>query len=291
VGGVTRASVTIVVVSHNRRPTLLPTLGRLSEEGCPIIVVDTGSTDGSAEEVRTTFPHVEVLRSPRNLGAAGRNLGVARASTPYVAFNDDDSWWAPGALERTADAFDRCPRLGLVAARVEVGPERALDPTALAMARSPIPPEPDLPGPSVLGFLACGAIVRRTAYMAVGGFCELLFFFGEETLLALDLAQAGWGLTYLDDVVAFHHPPPRQDGGGRRRMAIRNHLLGTWMRRPARRAVEATARAVASARRDPEARRGVLDALASLPHALRQRRVIDPALDNRLRLLEAVSGG
>ncbi|HEX2274316.1 MAG TPA: glycosyltransferase family 2 protein, partial [Acidimicrobiales bacterium] len=286
----TQPRVTAVVVSHNRRSTLLPTLAHLSEDGVPVIVVDNGSTDGTSEAVLESFPDVDVLRSERNLGAAGRNLGVARASTPYVAFNDDDSWWAPGALERAADLFDRSPRLGLLAARVEVGPERTVDPTSVAMANSPIPPEPDLPGPSVLGFLACGAVVRRSAYLDVGGFCELLFFFGEETVLALDLAQAGWGLAYVDDVVAYHHPPPRPDGGGRRHLAVRNHLLGTWMRRPARRAVQATVRAVRAARADPEARRGVFDALGSLPAALRQRRVIDADVDRRLQLLEVAGG-
>ena len=283
--------VTVVVVSHNRRQRLLATLGHLSGNGWPVVVVDNGSTDGTAEAVSVAFPDVEVVRSERNLGASGRNLGVERASTPYVAFSDDDSWWAPGALERAADSFDRCPRLALVAARVDVGPERTVDPTSMAMANSPILPEPDLPGPPILGFLACGVVVRRSAYLAVGGFCELIFFFGEETLLALDLAQAGWGLAYLDDVVAYHHPPPGTDTRRRRRLAARNELLATWMRRPARRAVEATARAVAKAKRDPDAARGVLDAVGSLPAALRQRRVIDPALDRRLRLLEVAGRG
>jgi GT2 family glycosyltransferase len=286
---VTDPRLTAVVVTHNRRSPLLSTLAHLRGDAVPVIVVDNGSTDGTAEAVAERFPEVEVVRSERNLGAAGRNLGVERASTPYVAFNDDDSWWAPGALHRAADLFDHFPRLGLIAARVEVGPERAVDPTSAAMAASPIPPQPDLPGPPVLGFLACGAVVRRSAYLAVGGFCELLFFFGEETVLALDLAQAGWGLAYVDDVVAYHHPPPRADGGGRRRLAVRNHLLGTWMRRPARRAVHATARAVAAAPRDAEVRRGVLDALGSLVEALRQRRVIDPELDHHLHLLEVAN--
>jgi GT2 family glycosyltransferase len=283
--------VTAVVVTHNRRSTLLPTLARLGEEAVPVVVVDNGSTDGTAEAVAERFPDVDVVRSERNLGAAGRNLGVERAPTPYVAFNDDDSWWAPGALPRAADLFDNFPRLGLIAGRVEVGAERALDPTSAAMAASPIPSASDLPGPPVLGFLACGAVVRRRAYVEVGGFCELLFFFGEETVLALDLAQAGWGLAYVDDVVAYHHPPPRAEGGGRRRLAVRNHLLGTWMRRPARRAVQATARAVAAAGGDVEARRGLFDALGALPDALRQRRVIDSQLDHHLQLLEVAGGG
>ena len=52
------------------------------------------------------------------------------------------------------------------------------------MRDSPLEREADLPGPSVLGFLACGTIVRREAYLQAGGFDPLLFFFGEEELLA-----------------------------------------------------------------------------------------------------------
>jgi hypothetical protein len=33
----------------------------------------------------------------------GRTLGVRAATTPYVAFSDDDSWWEPGALQSAAD--------------------------------------------------------------------------------------------------------------------------------------------------------------------------------------------
>ena len=285
--------VSVVVATRNRRSALLVALEHLTAEARvrPILVVDNGSTDGTADAVRAAFPDVEVLRSERNLGAAGRNWGVARAPTSYVAFSDDDSWWAPGALDRAVDAFERCPRLGLVAARVEIGPDRTVDPISVAMAASPIPPDPDLPGPPVLGFLACGTIVRRRAFLDASGFSELLFFFGEEELLAVDMAQAGWGLAYLDHVVAHHHPPPAGDPTGRRRLATRNHLLTTWMRRPAPSALAATGRVVVGARRDPAARRGVLAAVASLPPALRQRRVIDRGLNHHLRLLEAARGG
>ena len=36
-------------------------------------------------------------------GPAGRNLGAQHTGTPYIAFSDDDSWWAHGALNRAAD--------------------------------------------------------------------------------------------------------------------------------------------------------------------------------------------
>ncbi len=155
------------------------------------------------------------------------------------------------------------------------------------MATSPLPADPALPGRAVLGFLACGSVVRKTAYLEVGGFSDVLFFVGEERLLAIDMAQAGWGLSYLDEVVAHHYPHPRGDNRDRRRRATRNYLLSTWMRRRPRSALRASARTLASAPRDAAVRRGIGDALTALPAAVRRRRVIDANLDRRLGMLES----
>ncbi|MFF0250073.1 DUF2795 domain-containing protein [Streptosporangium sandarakinum] len=258
--------VTVVVATRNRRRDLERSLPR---HEAPVILVDNGSTDGTPAFVRERFPHVEVVEAGRNLGAPGRDLGVRLARTPYVAFADDDSWWAPGALARAADVLDAHPRLAVLAGRVLVGPEERPDPTCHGMAASPLPAEPDLPGPSVLGFLACGAVVRRDAHLAAGGFDDVVFFFGEEERLALDLAAAGWGLAYVDDVVAHHHPSPSRDPEGRRALAVRNAVLTAVMRRP----WPVVARAVLTAARGgPAGRRGLRDAARRLPRALARRR-------------------
>lgn len=133
--------------------------------------------------------------------ARRRNQGVAAARTPYVAFSDDDSWWSAGALRQAADTFDRSPRLAVLAARTLVGAHEHTDPIGEAMERSPLRRGPSAAGPGVLGFLACSAVVRRSAFLEVGGFCELLVVGGEERLLAYDLAAAGWetGLPQLPD--------------------------------------------------------------------------------------------
>jgi GT2 family glycosyltransferase len=274
-----------VIVTRNRRDELLTTVARLRETdaGAPIVVVDNGSTDGSPAAVRTRHGDVTVVELGRNLGGAGRTVGVRLASTPYVAFSDDDSWWAPGALARAVETFEAFPRLAVLAGRVLVGPDNRLDPTCVAMGDSPLPPEPDLPGPSVLGFVACGAVVRREAYLAVGGFHELLGVGGEEQLLAVDLARAGWGLAYVDAVVAHHHPSPVRDLPARRRQEAVNRLLVSWLRR---RPGVVVARTVAALFRDRESRRAVADVLAVLPAVLRDRRVIDDGLERRLRLIE-----
>lgn len=53
---------------------------------------------------------------------------------------------------------------------------------------------------------------------------------GEERLLALDLARAGWGLAYAEDVVAHHHPSPWRQPELRRRRMVRNDLWTAWAR-------------------------------------------------------------
>lgn len=279
---------TVVVMTRDRLGNVLSTLDRLERlpEKPQIVLVDNASQDGTADAVRARHPSVDVIALDRNLGAAARTVGVMRATTPYVAFSDDDSWWAPGALTTAAETFDRHPRLGLLAARVHVGPSQQLDPVCEAMRDSPLPTHDGAAGPSVLGFVACGAVVRREAYLAVGGFSDVLFFVGEEALLAQDLMAVGWQLAYVDDVVA-HHDPHSAAGhrSGRDRLDVRNMLLRTWMRRPAARAVTTSAR-VLMTRRDRTAVLGLLDALRLAPAALSRRRVLPDSVEQQLRLLE-----
>ncbi|WP_219601622.1 glycosyltransferase family 2 protein [Nonomuraea indica] len=276
--------VTVVVATRNRRRALA---GSLPRHPHPVILVDNGSTDGTVGFVRRHFPDVEVVEAGRNLGAPARNVGVRMARTPYVAFADDDSWWAPGALERAAAVLDAHPRLAVLAARVLVGPEERPDPVCGEMAASPLGREGDLPGPSVLGFLACGAVVRRDAFLGAGGFDDVVFFFGEEERLAVDLAAQGWGLAYVEDVVAHHHPSPARDPAGRRGLATRNSVLTAVLRRPW--SVVAR-RSLAALREGRHGWRGLRTAVPRLPRALANRRGLPPAVERARRTLERTRG-
>ncbi|SEG65708.1 Glycosyltransferase, GT2 family [Thermomonospora echinospora] len=284
--------MTVVIATRDRRAELLRTLKHLTAPaGEPaVIVVDNASTDGTARAVAAEFPGVQVIRLPENLGAAARTAGVQAARTPYVAFSDDDSWWEPGALRRAAEVLDAHPRLGLVAARTLVGPERTDDPINAAMADSPLGAAAGLPGPPVLGFLACASVVRRRAFLEAGGFDPVLFFVGEERLLAMDLAARGWGLAYVPDVVAVHEPSAHRPPSGRRlRAELRNTLLTAWMRRPARVALGETARLAGAAARNADARAALAGALGRLPAALARRRRLPPHVERDVRLLETAA--
>jgi GT2 family glycosyltransferase len=208
---------------------------------------------------------------------------VRLSRTPYVAFADDDSWWAPGALAAAAACFDAAPRLGLLAGHILVGPEERDDDTSTAMASSPLGHDDDLPGPSILGFLACGAVVRRRAFLDAGGFDDIVFFRGEEERLALDLTSRGWALAYVDSVVAHHHPSVQREPSTGAVLAARNHILTAMMRRPW--PVVAT-RVVDALGKGRPGRAGVAQALLRSPRALRHREMLPRPVEEARRLLE-----
>lgn len=273
--------VTTVVVSRNRRQKLLHSLGRHEP---PVILVDNGSTDGTVEAVRERFPHVHVVPLGGNHGSPGRNVGVELAETPYVAFADDDSWWAEGSLTACADMLDLHPRVALVAARVLVGPEEQLDPLCRVLAASPLPGAADTPGTPVLGFMACGAVVRRDAFLQAGGFDDVVFFAGEEDRLAWDMAASGWELVYLPEIVAHHHPERGVHGDGRHRLVTRNAILTATMRRPWPVVLGHVFRACRSG---PQGVGGVADVAPRLRAALALRTPLPSAVEARLRTLDA----
>src|ERR1700758_225015 len=97
--------VSVVLPTHNRLHLLPVAIGSiLRQEGVELelIVVDDGSTDGTGawlDRLAAAEPRVKVVHHDRpRLMSGARNAGIARASSPWVAFCDDDDVWAPGKL-------------------------------------------------------------------------------------------------------------------------------------------------------------------------------------------------
>lgn len=93
------AELSVVIPAHNAGRYLARAVDSLLSQGLPgleVVVVDDGSTDGSAAAV--AGPSVRVVRRPRGGEAAARNAGVRASSAPFVTFLDADDLMAPGAL-------------------------------------------------------------------------------------------------------------------------------------------------------------------------------------------------
>jgi GT2 family glycosyltransferase len=98
----------IVIPVHNRRETTLACLHVLQGQGvlewATLVIVDDGSTDGTARAVRSAFPQAVVLEGDGNLWwGRGINLGMQWAfaqGAESVVWLNDDTYPRPGALEQ-----------------------------------------------------------------------------------------------------------------------------------------------------------------------------------------------
>ncbi|OXI92351.1 MULTISPECIES: glycosyltransferase family 2 protein [Burkholderia] len=278
------ARVTAVVLTFRRPAELAHTLARLTSlpDRPAIVVVDNAAQPETAALIRHRFPHVVLVQAPDNLGAAGRNLGVAVARTRHVAFCDDDTWWAPGSMEQAADLLDAYPHVAAVTARVLVGADQREDPTCRLMADSPLDAPVTLPGRPILGLLAGATAFRRDAFMQAGGYHPRYFLGGEEALLALDLYRAGGWLVYASRLTVHHHPSTQRDSLTRSRVTTRNAVWTAWLRWPAPAALRHTVRLLPRLWRE----RMLARTFAGLAWTLRERRTIPPHVERLRRQLE-----
>jgi N-acetylglucosaminyl-diphospho-decaprenol L-rhamnosyltransferase len=280
--------VTVVVITHNRREEVHRSLTAVEAlpERPAVIVVDNASSDGTPDMVRRLHPRVRLIASPTNLGAVGRNLGVELASTPYVAFCDDDTWYDPGALSTAVDLLDAHPTLAVITASILVEPRGELDLICEEMAASPLPRPAGLPGHPLLSFLAGVSVVRRSAFLEAGGFSRRLWLGGEEELLASDLVRGGWHLAYVPEVTAHHQASRLRDSHLRRRHGIRNTLWFTWLRRPLPSALRRTVLLLRRLPRDRVTAHALWEAGVGIPWVLAERSAVPDHIERGYRLLE-----
>jgi len=103
----------VVVVSRNRAALLRRCLDSLEQSDArptlQVIVVDNGSTDGSAQ-LETAFPAVQFVPLPKNFGLTkALNIGWRAADAAYVLFLHDDTEVEPATVARLADVLDANP--------------------------------------------------------------------------------------------------------------------------------------------------------------------------------------
>ncbi len=268
-------ALSVVVLTYNRAGQVLDTLARLCAlpDRIDIVVIDNASTDGTARRIAEAFPQVELVGAPCNLGAAGRNLGIARVHTQYVAFCDDDTWWDAGSLTRASAILDSAPSVGVLNARVVVGEHGAPDETCERMRDSPLDSD-GLPGPALIGFMAGACVFRTDLYKQVGGYEPKLFIGGEETLVSLDVMSAGYAIVYMDEIILHHHPSPIRDSRQRRRLLARNTTWVACMRLPWSEVWRAIFEAFAVMRTEGTLRDDLPALLSGFAWALSRRRVI-----------------
>lgn len=298
--------VAVIVLNWNGGAHLAPCLDSVAAQDHAdreLLVVDNGSTDGSADRLEERHPAFRVLRLPANRGyAGGNNAGVRATTAPFVCLVNNDTVLAPGVLGALAAELAD-PRVAAVSPRVVYHDDPArLNAAGLAMTRAgePVtrgrdaPDGPPYDAPAEI-FGAHGACVmyRRAALDDVGLFDEDFFAYHEEFDLAWRLRRAGWTARYAPAAHLRHHEALSLRGDRPRLLYLteRNRWFALWKNAslrflwralPALLAVELAMLRHCLGMRTLVPLRARLDALARLGPMLARRRpgrVADAALE------------
>lgn len=110
-------TVSVVIPAYNAAATIEAAIRSVLHQSCrdmEVIVVDDGSTDGTAERAQAFGDRVRYVRQERAGPGPARNRGVAEARGAYVALLDADDLWLPRKLEIQLSVFQREPDVDAV---------------------------------------------------------------------------------------------------------------------------------------------------------------------------------
>lgn len=194
-----------------------------------VMVFDDASDEPVVAIVAQAAPagmDVAVIRDKRTGYIAGRNRMMNEAATPYVLLLDDDAVvFAADAVERAIDVLDRDPNVAAIAfAQGEADGSPWPERMQAGRGRQPA---------YVAAFIGFAHLLRRDAFLRLGGYRESLVFYGEEKDFCVRVLDAGLRVVYLPDAVVGHVPDP----GGRSatryvRFVIRNDCLYSLYNEP-----------------------------------------------------------
>lgn len=213
------ARVAVVIPTWNGRDDLPACLESLRGQSVPveIVVVENGSTDGSVEMLRESYPEVTLLVQPVNLGfAGGVNVGLRYAlhrGHDFVALLNNDAIADPRWVEHLVDEMTRDERVGMVASKFVTIDGSRLDSTGECYSIWGLPfprgrGEEDLDAYDALTELF-GASGGSTLYRAdmlrdVGLFDEDFFAYFEDVDLSWRARLRGWRVVLAPAAVASH---------------------------------------------------------------------------------------
>ncbi|WP_018291092.1 glycosyltransferase family 2 protein [Verrucomicrobium sp. 3C] len=218
--------VSIIIVTRNTRNLLREAIR--SVEGSRIafetelILVDNGSTDGTAEEIPLAFPKAVYLHSSRNLGfAAAVDRAAERSRGKYLLLLNSDARLEPDALERAIRWMEANPQCGVAGAQLrnengclqnsianfpslwtELGNKALL--RRFFPSRFPGKERPADHPAAVDSVIGAFFLTRADLWLRLRGMDEGFFFFLEETDFCYRARQAGFLVYHLPNVHVWH---------------------------------------------------------------------------------------
>ncbi|WP_269524316.1 glycosyltransferase family 2 protein [Coraliomargarita parva] len=205
--------LSICILSYNRRQELNTTLRLLASNVTlqhQIVVVENGSTDGSATMVRSEFPEVDLVELTENMGAPALNKGFEISKGDYILVLDDDSHPEKG-LNEAIEFLDNNPDVGALALHIVGGSYRIKSKRHLE---------------EIMGYIGCGVIFRSSTIQDAGGYPPWIFLYANEWEHAIRIRQSGYSIRYFDTCSIVHRVAASHRSNRRlRSLTTRNELL------------------------------------------------------------------
>jgi GT2 family glycosyltransferase len=250
-----RPPVTAIVLNYNGAELLdvvMPSLERQTYPHLDVLVVDNGSTDGSAAKVRERWPRARVLEIPENVGVArALNEGVMESDAELIALLNNDIELEPRWIEELVAALLQHPEAASASGKLLRFDRRdVIDAAGDGMrwssaafnrgAGEPDTGQFDRPEP-VFSACAGAALYRRAAFEDVGPFDEDFFAYLEDIDWSLRAQLRGYASRYAPAAIAYHMRGATT-GGARHRyrvlqrrnqiwLVLKNYPLGALVRR------------------------------------------------------------
>jgi N-acetylglucosaminyl-diphospho-decaprenol L-rhamnosyltransferase len=217
VGATESPRIAVVVINHNTMSELRTCLLSVAaEKPAQVIVVDTGSNDGSVAMVSREFPSVELIVTSNRGYGAGANAALERVRMPHMLLLNSDTSVHPGSLAVLDAYLERNPRVAVAGPSLVDSRGRPQE-TAYAF---PTPgrifiretglhhllrPRPADAGSARAEWVLGAALALRTkAVHEIGGFDESYFMYNEELDLCLRVRRAGWEVHYVPTATVTH---------------------------------------------------------------------------------------
>lgn len=115
--------VSVIIPVYNRAHFLEPAIASVREQQWPnveLIIIDDGSSDGSAELARQLAPEALLIERENGGPGAARNSGLAVATGDYIAFLDVDDLWPNDKLSRQIARLESDHSLDFIVGRIQL---------------------------------------------------------------------------------------------------------------------------------------------------------------------------
>ena len=238
-------TVRVVVVNWNRRELLsscLDSLAAQTFQNFELIVVDNGSTDGSADLVRSRtagFPvPLKLILNPENRGfCAANNQGMEGSQSQFIALLNNDAEASPRWLESAVAVMRIGTHVGMVASKILVweDPHRIdkcghlmyLDGQNRGRGTGQLDYQQFGQVDETLWPDGCAALYRRAMLEEIGGFDEDFFAYADDAELGLRGRLAGWTCLFAPWAIVKHHRGATLGVASARRLSLieRNRVL------------------------------------------------------------------